>query len=172
MLFELDTRHSGAGWRTHAFPARRLMTGGPVPPPEVGGAMARAGGSLFLIDGGDLESYETGGNWRFELESRRWFRLAGSSVRQLSGFHNHNNAIFQGRYMILIGGCQVWNWLKGKAPQGREQCYIGSPGFGTCGCPCSKSSNGTLDIRNVSCIMPGTCGVPRNDSSIPMVYVA
>jgi hypothetical protein len=176
MLFELDTAllrnpadeagAAAAGWITHAFPFEHGTVS------EIGGAMATAGNSIFLLDGGNLESYEAGGNFRFDLITRAWSRLDGSPVHQLSAFHNSNNAILHDRYVILIGGCEIWNWKKGTAPKGREQCYTGSPGFGTCGCPCSKSSNGTKqgDIRNVSAIAPGTCGVPLNDSSLPMVY--
>lgn len=96
--------------------------------------------------------------------------MADSPVRQLSGFANHNNAIFMQRYMLLVGGCEIHNWKKGTAPAGLQQCTVGSPGFGHCSCPCGKSSNGSLDVENVSAIEPGKCGVPLNDSSLPMVY--
>eukprot|EP01051_Picozoa_sp_SAG22_P001266 SAG22_NODE_48_length_24654_cov_4.406394_14_plen_223_part_00 len=63
----------------------------------------------------------------------------------------------------LLTGAPAWR-------PGERRCYTGSPGFGTCGCPCSKSSNGTQDVQNVSAIEPGTCGVPLDDSSLPMTY--
>eukprot|EP01051_Picozoa_sp_SAG22_P001265 SAG22_NODE_48_length_24654_cov_4.406394_13_plen_381_part_00 len=118
MLFELDTRHPAAGWAAHAFPPGRGMVG------EIGGAMATAGNGIFLLDGGNLETFEAGGNYRFDLTMRAWSRLAGSPVHQLSSFHNSNNAVLHDRYVILIGGCEIWNWKRGEAPQGRERCVV------------------------------------------------
>ena len=165
MLYELaDPNNLAAGWLSHSFPSGKA---GRVS--QVGGAMASSGTHLILIGGGNEEEYSTGGNWRFDLMTKKWDRLADSPVAQIFGFGGHNNAIFLNRYMLLVGGCEIWNWRKGAAPKDRAQCFTGSPGFGTCGCPCTTTTTTTTN-RNVSAIQAGTCGVPLNDSSLPMVY--
>ena len=167
MLYELDLDGSGgapsgaaAGWTSYAYPGS-----------ATNGALASTGKHIFLVSGGGINGDEPiGGNWKFELSTKAWSRLADSPVRQIAGFANHNNAIFNGRYMILVGGCEINNYKKGAAPKDGQQCTVGGTGFGTCSCPCKKSSNGTADVRNVSAIEPGKCGVPLGDGSLPMVY--
>jgi hypothetical protein len=74
---------------------------------------------------------ETGGNWKFDLTSKEWHRLAGTPVAQISSFHNSNNkGLLLNRYMLLVGGCEIWNWKKGSGPKDHSQCYTGSPGWG------------------------------------------
>ena len=158
MLYELAPDDDTA-WVSHPFP------GG-----AVSGALATAGDHLFLITGGAIAPQKPGGNWKLDLRTKAWSRLADSPVRQISGFSNHNNAILHGRFMILVGGCEINNYKKDAAPRDRAQCYVGGAAFGQCSCPCGKSSNGSVDILNVSAIEPGTCGIPLTDSSLPMTY--
>eukprot|EP01048_Picozoa_sp_COSAG05_P018696 COSAG05_NODE_2782_length_2643_cov_1.910055_2_plen_459_part_00 len=158
-LFELDPQKLDAGWISHHFPGA-----------SGGSAFATAGNQLFLMPG-DPGDGKRAGVWRFDLATTSWHELPGSAVAQINGFANANNAIFHERYMLLVGGCEIWNYKIGSTPKGREKCVTGGSGFATCGCPCHASSSGNETVvTNVSAIEPGTCGVPVNDSSLPMTY--
>ena len=160
-LYELNPEDNST-WASHAFPGEFSVSSG---------ALATSGDHLFFITGSTIPPGKPGGNWKFSLTDKTWTRLADSPVRQLSSFSNHNNAIFQERYMILVGGCEINNYRnKSLVPSGKAQCYAGSPEFGECSCPCGKSSNSSVDILNVSAMQPGTCGIQSHDSSLPMVY--
>lgn len=145
MLYELNPDDLAAGWLSHPFP------GGDQ---AMGAGIATSGNHIFLA---------ASPFWKFDLATAEWSKLPDSPVAQISGFTNANNAIFQHRYMILIGGCEITNYRKGDAPASRKQCYTGSPGWGSCGCGCGNKSS----VQNVSAIRPGTCGVPVDDWSLP-----